>query len=469
VRLHIVAWHLLVLALALGLSIVTVRAVLLARLDERISRELVQEAEELRTLAGGLDPATGEPFGSAVDRLFEVFLQRNITAPNETLVTFVDGRPFLRSAAEPPVRLDLDPGFARRWGEADEPLRGRVEHPDVGLVDYLAVPVVDSGEPAGVFVVIYFNGLERGEVDEVVAVSGAVGFLALLLAAGIIWNVGSRVLAPVRAVTGTAHRITESDLTSRIEVTGADEVSMLARTFNSMLDRLEAAFGSQREFIDDAGHELRTPITIIRGHLELLDHTDPDERAETIALVLDELDRMHRMVEDLLLLTKAERPDFLRLDEVDVATLTDELSVKARALGDRAWAVDACGSGTIVADRQRLTEALMELAENATRHTAPGDVIAIGSAADAVEARFWVRDMGTGVAGAGMSRLFDRFARGAYPRGERDGSGLGLAIVKAIAEAHHGRVEVDSVAGEGSRFTVVVPAPQPVLAAAGDR
>lgn len=457
VRLHIVAWHVLVLALALALSIVTVRAVLLVRLDERINRELVQEAEELRTLAGGLDPATGEPFGAAADRLFEVFLLRNVTAPNETLVTYVDGRPFLRSAAEPPARLDLEPALATRWAGASEPLRGTVDHPDVGDVDYLAVPVLYEGEPRGVFVIIYFSALERAEVAEVVMVSSVVGLLALLMAAAITWNVGSRVLSPVRAVTHTAREITESDLTGRIEVTGADEVSMLARTFNSMLDRLQSAFSSQRAFIDDAGHELRTPITIIRGHLELLDHADPQDRAETVALVLDELDRMHRMVEDLLLLAKSERPDFVHLDDVDVATLTDELAAKARALADRTWQLEEVGEGTIRADRQRLTEALVELAKNATRHTTPADVVAIGSSVVDSEARFWVRDTGTGIADADRARLFDRFVRGSYPRGEADGSGLGLAIVKVIAEAHRGRVEVDSVAGQGSVFTVVVP------------
>ena len=110
----------------------------------------------------------------------------------------------------------------------------------------------------------------------------------------------------------TARSISETDLTRRIPVSGRDEIAELARTFNAMLDRLEAAFATQRAFVSDASHELRTPITIVRGHLELLGD-DPQERRETIALVTDELDRMSRFVDDLLLLAKAERDDFLRV------------------------------------------------------------------------------------------------------------------------------------------------------------
>ncbi len=126
-------------------------------------------------------------------------------------------------------------------------------------------------------------------------------------------------------------------------VQGRAEVAQLAVTFNEMLDRLESSFAIQQRFVDDAGHELRTPITIIRGHLDLLGD-DPAERDEVLALVKDELARMARIVNDLLVLAKAERPDFLTLEVVDAAALTRDVHAKATAVGDRSWGLETNGA-----------------------------------------------------------------------------------------------------------------------------
>src|SRR5690606_31829573 len=131
-----------------------------------------------------------------------------------------------------------------------------------------------------------------------------------------------------------------TDLSRRIDVRGHDEIAELAATFNEMLDRLEGAFAAQRRFIDDASHELRTPVTVIRGHLDTLGD-DPADRARTLALLDDELDRMSRLVEDLVTLARSERPDFLRVAPADLGDLTREIADKASSLGDRAWALDA--------------------------------------------------------------------------------------------------------------------------------
>jgi two-component system OmpR family sensor kinase len=228
----------------------------------------------------------------------------------------------------------------------------------------------------------------------------------------------------------------------------------LARTFNAMLARLEEAFRTQKEFVSDAGHELRTPITVVRGHLELLGD-DPEERAEVLEIVTDELDRMSRFVDDLLLLAKARRPDFLRLEDVDLDMLTEELLAKASALAPRDWQLDAVATGRLTADRQRLTQAVMNIARNAADQTAEGDQIALGSALHQGEARVWVRDSGPGVPEAERELIFDRFAQGGR---HSDGAGLGLAITRAVADAHGGRVEVASTEGRGATFTIVVPA-----------
>jgi two-component system OmpR family sensor kinase len=161
-----------------------------------------------------------------------------------------------------------------------------------------------------------------------------------------------------------------------------------------------------------------------------------------------------------MLLARAERPDFLQRETVDLETLGEELLAKAHGLGAREWRLEASASGTVVADRQRLTQAVINLAENAVRHTDGGDAIALGTSLSQREARIWVKDQGPGVPIADQRRVFERFTRGANTRDGSDegsGAGLGLAIVRAIAAAHGGRVELDSTPGAGARFTIVFP------------
>ncbi|HSL64355.1 MAG TPA: HAMP domain-containing sensor histidine kinase [Gaiellaceae bacterium] len=457
-RARIIAGFIAVLAVATISFVLVTAAVLDIRVDQRVDAELVQEAAELRRLAAGNDPATGEPFGGRVRRIFEVFLRRNVPSRNEALITFVDGRPFLRSRAVLPYRLDRDPELVARWASLTRTDRGRVQTP-AGRVEYLALPLRAGEATAGVFVAAIFRDRTDDDIEEAVVAAGAVGVAVLLLGSLLAWRLADRVVKPVAELTQTARAISESDLGRRIPERGSDEVAQLAATFNDMLDRLEGAFGSQRRFIDDAGHELRTPITIVRGHLELIED-EPHARAETIALVLDELDRMSRIVDDLLLLSKREQPDFLALETVDVGALTDELHVKVAALASVPWELESRGRGVIVADRQRLTQAVVQLAQNAVQHGPPGEPIALGSSVLDGTAAFWVRDSGPAIPADVREVIFERFRRAAAgPRSE--GAGLGLAIVKAIAEAHDGRVELDSAPGAGTTFRIVVPVDPP--------
>ncbi|CAN5569999.1 ATP-binding protein [soil metagenome] len=463
-RTRILGGYVLVLVVATVASLFVLRTVLLNRLDQRINSELEQEVAELQRLATqGFDPRTTEPFEGDVKRIFRTFLSRNIPSANETMLALVDGEPFFTSAQpeDLPYLIEEDPQLVARWGAVEDDSDYGSAMTPAGELRYLAVPLKDeAGETRGVFVVADFRDLEKQEVDGAVRSAAQISVITLIIGLVLFYALSGRLLNRVEAVRWTAQRITDSDMTRRLPVEGNDEIAQLATTFNDLLDRLGEAFSTQRNFIDDAGHELRTPITIIRGHLELMGD-DPDERRETVALVTDELDRMTRMVEDLLMLTKAQRPDFLNLTAVDVKELTDELNTKVHGLANREWGLDGSGVGIIESDRQRLTQAVMQLAQNAVQHTNEGGQIWIGSRVANGEARFWVRDTGPGLSKEEQERIFNRFARGkAQPRAS-DGMGLGLAIVKAIAEGHNGRVRLLSGEGQGSTFTIIIPVDQP--------
>ncbi len=462
VRIRLLAWYVVLMTFSTLVSMLTIRQVLLVRLQERVEKSLVHEVEEFRRLTKPFNPITTPPFEDNVAAIFDVFLSHNIPGENEFFITLLNDQFYQSSPEALPAPISSDSNLVKHWAKLTHPERGKKVTPTDSIL-YLAEPVI-KGNTHGVLVVAYSDRGEHNLVNQTVVVVIEVRMAVLAVASVLAWIVAGRVLAPLRLLTETAHLISESDLTRRIPVQGTDEIAELTLTFNQMLDRLQAAFASQRDFINDAGHELRTPITIVRGHLELLGD-DPQERRETVELVTDELDRMSRFVDDLLLLAKAEQPKFLTLETVDIGFLTEELYTKARALAPRDWRLDKKGVGRIVADRQRLTQAMINLAQNATQHTKDGDVIALGSALINGKAHFWVRDTGEGIALADQQRIFERFARSSNSSRRSEGAGLGLSIVRAIALSHGGRVELVSRLRQGSTFTIVIPLdpPQEVL------
>jgi signal transduction histidine kinase len=459
VRIRILAYAVLLLLAGIAVTVFTARQILLVRLDSDVEESLVQEVEEFRRLAAGIDPRTGRPFGPRLRPLFDLYLQRNVPASGEQLLTFSRGE-FYRSKDINPsdYRLRNRADLVTRWSNLTKPESGELDTPS-GPVRYLAVPVT-SGARTGSFVVANFTDAERAEIRNAIGTAAIVGAVVVLIGSLVAFLAAGRVLVPLRHLTETARTIEESDLTRRIEVQGNDELAELGHTFNAMLDRLETAFSSQRELIRDVSHELRTPITIVRGHLELLGE-DPSEGEETIALVTEELDRMARLVDDLLTLARAERPDFLLPEPIRLGDFASEVLSKATSLGERHWTLNVARDGAIDADPQRLTQALVNLVDNAVKQTVTGSAIEVGAELDGEWARLWVADDGPGLSAENRDAIFRRFGRGEAGR-RYAGTGLGLAIVKAVAEAHGGRVEVESEPGHGARFTVVVPAaPQP--------
>lgn len=458
-RLRILTSYVVLLAFSVVLSSYATREVLIIRLNDDVNLELDQEISELDQLLGdGVDPRTGEPFTS-VRALFDVYLARNVPSTEEAMLALVDGRTYAAEMARFPLRR-LPTDVLEDWealstgtGE-DRRTRGRFAT-TLGEGRFEAARI-HIGDSVGAFVVTILPAAELAAIGDLQTYSLVVAFGVLVLATALAWIIAGRVLAPVRLLTATAQSISQSDLTQRIDVHGTGEAAEMARSFNVMLDRLEALFRDQREFVQDAGHELRDPLTICRGHLELLSD-EPEERQATIALVMDELDRMARIVDDLQLLADAQQPDFLRPEPIDLRTFVRELAAKASALESRRWQVDHAADGEIVADRYRLTEAVMNLAHNAVQHTQADDTVAIGTSLTDDEVRLWVRDAGVGIPTSEQMRVFDRFTRGADAHRRYRGAGLGLAIVAVIAKAHGGRVDVESRPGQGSTFTIAIP------------
>jgi two-component system, OmpR family, sensor kinase len=459
-RTKIFAIVVVLIAISAVASTFVIRQLLLIRLNDRLRDAGQQEVLELdQLLAVGRDPLTGQPFDTP-GALFDAYLARNVPSQEEALLTFVDGN-FYRSAMGrfpldrlPDEILDhWEVLSSRSPGEGESVVGTFVT--ELGTAHYRIRRVV-LGETAGIFVVAILPAAELEEIGELQTYGAGATLVVLLVASAIAWLIAGRVLAPVRLLTETARSISESALTRRVEVRGSGEAADMARSFNSMLDRFEAILRRQREFVRSAGHELRDPLTICRGHLELLGD-DPEERRVTIALVMDEVERMGRIVDDLQVLAESEQPDFLRSEWIDAQLFAHELIAKAGALNSRNWVLDNAPEGTFFADRQRLTEALMNLAQNAVRHTAPEETVAVGVSLSEHDAHLWVRDTGSGILVSDQARIFDRFVRGKDAHLRYRGGGLGLAIVKAIAEAHGGGVELESRIREGSTFTIVVP------------
>lgn len=293
--------------------------------------------------------------------------------------------------------------------------------------------------------------------------------LMLLVVGGVAWVVTGRTLAPVTAIRREVDEISAAELHRRVPtVHDRDEIGRLAATMNRMLDRLERAQDSQRRFVSDASHELRSPIASIRQHVEVaLAHPDRSSLQELAGTVWAENLRIQRLVDDLLLLARADERDLvLPMAPVDLDDLVFAEAQRLRTATELTIDTVAVGAGRVLGDGPSLRRMLHNLTENAARYAARRISFALRE--ENGEVLLTISDDGPGIPAADRIRVFERFVRLANARGRADGgSGLGLAIVAEIVHAHHGRVAVQEDAA--TTFAVHLPALDPLPTSSASR
>lgn len=432
------------------------------QLNERLDGSLLRTVEELRIVAGTVDPQTLEPFRQAEDLLY-AGMQQTLIGPTQGMVGIGDQEVYWKAPDSVILQLDKDPEFMA-WAHANQHQNIVLETVPTSQRTYRVamVPVqLDSDPEPGAFVLAYDYSAEVSKINTNYAILAGVGLAIMLIAVVVAWLLVGRMLLPIRKLRETAQDISESDVSARIEVTGHDDFAELTVTINQMLDRLQNALEAQRQLLDDVGHELRTPVTIIRGHLELMDSEDVQDVEQSKEIALDELDRMSILINDLVTLAKANRQDFIVSKPTAVHALMPDILEKAKALGARQWQILRQAEGTVSLDPARITQAILQLCDNAVKYSAPQTPIELGSAirrepGAAPLLRLWVRDAGSGISAEEQERIFERFGRSSNVA-RTQGSGLGLNIVTAIAAAHGGGVWVDSEPGRGSTFYIDIP------------
>lgn len=290
------------------------------------------------------------------------------------------------------------------------------------------------------------------------------GLVVLAAAIAIAWIVTSVGLRPLGRVAAVADRVAGGDLSARAHLPdGDDEIGRLGRAFDEMVGRVDASLRSQRQFAADASHELRSPLTVLGGFVDVLARGEAgrtEEGARTLAAMRREIDRLSRLASDLLLLSQLEAGGSLAPRPVDLGDLVEDIGAAVRVIADgRRVAVERNGPLPIVADRDRLTQALMNLVDNAVRHTPADGLIRLSARRQGDLAIAAVGNEGQPIDPRHLPHLFDRFYRipdGAPQDRPGEHAGLGLPIVRAIAEASGGSVEV-ATHGAMTSFEVRLP------------
>jgi two-component system OmpR family sensor kinase len=382
----------------------------------------------------------------------------------------IHGRPDVTNQRDVVEReLEAENGTAEGPGEA-ESTKGLLDAPnglttasseEAGRLRVLSRQIVHGGHTLGTFrIADPRQPIERAQAG-LRKTFLVVGLVALLVSTAVAISVANLITRPLRRMAGVASAVDAGELTHRIgDVGTGTEATMLAESFDHMLDRLETAFTRQREFVSDASHELRTPLSVLRGQLELLarEGESAEKRVRTIEMLLRELDRMSRLVDDMLVLARAEAGELVQSKPIELEGYIEDLERDLPLFGERDFHVEGPRHGTLVADPDRLSQVLRNLVKNAVSHTETGDRVTVALKPRGDHLQFCVADSGSGIPPEQLERVFDRFHRTDAGRArDEGGSGLGLAIARAIVTAHGGRIWAESLPGRGATISFELP------------
>jgi signal transduction histidine kinase len=453
-------------AAAVAASFFALHETTAANLRNRIDRELNEQYTEFqqRVLSNGRvnDPAT-------FHRASERFVSGQRYHPEARIYV-------ITPKGLPPVTnqmriVDEELAESRSGGgESGEAEGGGIVFADDGLTTIstdetgklrvLTEPVVVHGTRVGTFRVAD----PVTSVDQALATLRnrfiAVGLGALLLSVTIAIWLANLISRPLRRMAAVASAVDSGDLSHRIDYGGDDEIGVLAESFNHMMDRLEEGFHRQRDFVSDASHELRSPLTVLRGRIEQLAGRVGDREAVAAEAeeLMREVRRMERLTDDMLTLAKAERGGLIQRRRVPIDDFVEDLRRDLPLLGPRHYTVESSIHGDLQADPDRLAQVLRNLVTNAVRHTSADGHVDISITSYDGTALFAVSDDGTGIEPDQLGRIFDRFHRTDEGRGRAEGgSGLGLAIARAIVEAHGGDIAATSTPGQGATIRFGIP------------
>jgi signal transduction histidine kinase len=442
----------LMLAVVIGLALFGLLRTFRAQSDASTTRSLVTELQAFRDAAGS------RPAQQTLPAFSESYLRARVLANGESVaVVFPDGA-LIGSAGS---RALLSSPAVTAWSQAPPSVGFRREL-TAGHSVYLvtAAPLVAAGRP--VATVVAAADLARVHADLGRVRDLAIGEAAIALAAAVggSYFMLRRLLRRVARITDTASEIAAGGLDRRLhDPNDTDEVGRLAATFDVMTDKLSAAMTAQRRLLSDVSHQLRTPLTVARGHLEVLERTgaeDPVAVRETVDLVVDEIDHMKALVEQLLMLGHALEPDFLTPEPVDLRSFCQDLVDSTRVIARRDWELSEIPDIVLRVDAGKLRGALLNLIDNAVRATRDGDVVAVSVRREPDGATtLSVDDSGPGIAAERRQLVLGRFARPGAA--DSEGSGLGLAIAQAVARAHGGDLVIGDSPQGGCRVSIVLP------------
>jgi signal transduction histidine kinase len=470
-RWRLAGWAALVTAVCLGIAFVAVYRGTGTQLRHQIDHEIDGDLGQFQSTLRLQRPATAHALAVVAARYVR---DQPFSASSTLLFALVPGQPAVTNRPELFGSALPDDGESVAEQDSEDRLAGRLLTagdgystlllPDVGNLRLLK----ESATVAGGLRVTLGVGEPLAPVSHAQAgVARAFILAAILALAGTLlgaYLIGMRLSRPLRRFAAVAARVDGGDLRPRVsDPRIGEEVSVLASSFNHMLDRLSTAFAGQREFVADASHELRTPLTVIRGQIELLSaaaEPSPEEVQRVAALVQSEVARIGRLVDDLLLLAKAEQSHFLKPQEIDLRPFVEDLWDGMSLLAVRRFELGRVPAGWLTVDPDRLAQALRNLVANAIDHTvSERGLVRLSAERGGVDRiRILVEDDGPGIPPDERERVFDRFHRTDAARDRASGgTGLGLAIVRAIAEAHGGAVRAGSSAEGGARLELELP------------